>query len=259
MVPSLFVAHGSPMVAIEQSNYGDFLDRLSGAIERPRAIILFSAHWESRVQMVSDVGAYPMIYDFGGFPEELYRVKYPAKGDHELSQKIQHLLTAAGIPFEVEKNRGLDHGAWTILKRIYPAADIPVIAMSVNPDLAPAEQFLIGHALSSLRQEGILIIGSGVTVHNFGLLQVRGNPEVQLAVGEFEKWLEEKLYAWDTKALFDYEELAPYARLAVPSNGKEHFIPLFYAMGGASERPVVTKLHQSWLLAVMVNSVYQFS
>lgn len=259
MIPSLFIAHGSPIVAIEQSGYGSFLDGLGSAIEKPAAIVVFSAHWESNVQMVSDVDEYSTIYDFGGFPDELYRVKYPAKGEHHLSQKIQHLLTNEGIPFEVENRRGLDHGSWTILKRIYPKADIPVIAMSVNPSLSPIEQFRIGKALSSLRQEGVLIIGSGVTVHNFGLIRVRDNVEVQSAVHKFEEWIEDKLQVWDTSALFDYETKAPNANLAVPPHGKEHFIPLFYAMGAASQHPVVKTLHRSWLFGVMTNSVYQFS
>lgn len=159
MIPSLFVAHGSPMVAIERSAYGDFLDNFGRTFPRPKAIVVFSAHWESPVQMVSEVEAYSTLYDFGGFPEALYRVKYPAKGDRELSRQIQGLLAAEGITYGVEKERGLDHGSWTILHRMYPAADIPVIAMSVNADLTPAEQFRMGNALSSLRADDILIVG----------------------------------------------------------------------------------------------------
>lgn len=259
MIPSLFVAHGSPLVAIEQSEYGSFLEQLGGIIEKPNAIVIFSAHWESDTQMVSDIGEYDMIYDFRGFPDELFRVKYPAKGDHALSQKIQNLLTESGIPYEVEQHRGLDHGSWTILKRIYPKADIPVIAMSVNPNISPEKQFQIGKALSSLRRDGVLIIGSGVTVHNFGLFQVRDNPAVHEAVMKFENWIEQQLHAWDISALFNYEKQAPNADLAVPPNGKEHFVPLFYAMGAAANRPTVTTLHQSWIVNVMANSVYQFN
>ncbi|MHB1955253.1 MAG: DODA-type extradiol aromatic ring-opening family dioxygenase [Sulfobacillus sp.] len=259
MVPSLFIGHGSPMIAIEQSEYGDFLDRLGDKIEKPKAIVIFSPHWESRIQMVSDVDGYSTIYDFGGFPDELYRVKYPAKGNHEVSQKIQRLLAANGISYQVEKQRGLDHGSWNILYRIYPKADIPVIAMSVNQNLTPLQQFHIGKALSSLRMEGVLIIGSGVTVHNFGLFSVRDNPDVQSAARTFEHWIEEQLKAWDTKALFDYEDKAPYASLAVPPNGREHFVPLFHAMGAASDHPEVNMLHRSWMMNIAPNTVYQFS
>jgi 4,5-DOPA dioxygenase extradiol len=259
VIPSVFIGHGSPMIAIEQSEYGDFLDNLGDKIEKPKAIVIFSPHWESRTQMVSDVDEYSTIYDFGGFPDELYRVKYPAKGDHALSQKIQRLLAANGIPYQVEKQRGLDHGAWNILHRIYPKAYIPVIAMSVNQYLTPLEQFRIGKALSSLRQEGVLIVGSGVTVHNFQLFRVMGNPEIQSAARTFEHWVEEKLQAWETNALFDYENQAPYASLAVPPNGREHFVPLFHAMGAASDHPVVKTLHRSWMMKIAPNTIYQFS
>jgi len=258
VIPALFVAHGSPMVAIERSAYGDFLDNFGRTFPRPKAIVVFSAHWESPVQMVSEVEAYSTLYDFGGFPEALYRVKYPAKGDRELSRQIEGLLAAEGITYGVEKERGLDHGSWTILHRMYPAADIPVIAMSVDADLTPAEQFRLGNALSSLRADDILIVGSGVTVHNFQLFQAQDNPDVLAAVRAFDHWLEEKLHNWDTDALFDYEAQAPHAQLAVPPNGREHFVPLFYAMGAAGDSQHVRTLHHSWLMHIMTNTVYQF-
>ncbi len=176
-----------------------------------------------------------------------------------MSRKIHRLLAAEGIRFEVEKQRGLDHGVCNILYRIYPKADISVIAMSVNPALPPVKQFQIGRLLSSLRSEGVLIIGSGVTVHNFQLFPVRNNPEIQSAARAFEEWIEAKLQQWDTRALFDYENQAPYARLAVPPNGREHFVPLFHAMGAASDQPEVKMLHRSWTMNVMPNNVYQFS
>ena len=147
MIPSLFVAHGSPMVAIEDNEYARYLEELGRTFPRPRAIVLFSAHWESGVQMASEIEDYEMIYDFSGFPDALYQVKYPARGDEMLSRQIQQLLAGAGIEYQVERVRGLDHGSWTILNRIYPQADIPLIAMSVNPDLTPEEQYRIGQAL----------------------------------------------------------------------------------------------------------------
>ncbi len=258
MLPSLFIAHGSPMIAIEESGYGTFLDHLGESLARPQAIVIFSAHWESRVQQVSAVESYSTIYDFGGFPDELYRVTYPAHGNPALAARIHELLKAAEVPVELDHGRGLDHGAWTLLNRLYPAADIPVVAMSVNARLTPEEQFRIGQTLSPLRSEGVLIIGSGVTVHNFQLLQARHNAEVQSAIKQFEAWLESKLHAWDLAALFHYETEAPYARLAVPANGQEHFAPLFYAMGAGSRPESVETLHQGWMWDVMTNSVYAF-
>ncbi len=258
MLPAWFVAHGSPMVAIEESEYAAFLETLGRSIPRPRAIVVFSAHWESAVQQVSGVVDPTMIYDFGGFPEPLYRVQYKAKGDPALAEEIANRLRARDIPVNVDTARGLDHGVWTILHRIYPQADIPVIAMSVNPNATPESQYAIGQALASLRQEDVLFIGSGVTVHNFQLIPHRNNPEVRAMTAAFEAWVEEKLAAWDVNALFAYEKEAPNAELAVPANGKEHFVPLFYAMGTADDARSVETLHRSWLFGVMTNTVYQF-
>lgn len=258
MISSLFIGHGSPMVAIEDSEYARFLEELGRTFPRPKAIVVFSAHWESGVQMVSEIDDYSMIYDFGGFPDELYRIVYPAKGDRELSRRIQDLLTEAGIESRAETKRGLDHGSWTILRRIYPQADIPLIAMSVNPYLTPEEQYAIGKALSPLREEDVLIIGSGATVHNFGLFGVRDREAVKALCIGFESWLEEHMKKWDLASLFRYDELAPYGKIAVPPQGKEHFIPVFYAMGAADQDRTADTLHQSLLMDVLVNSAYQF-
>lgn len=258
MIPPLFIAHGSPMIAIEDSEYSSFLDRLGSELPTPKAIVLFSAHWESDVQMVSHVDTYSTIYDFGGFPEALYRVKYPAPGKPALATKITSLLAQEGIASRLDKERGLDHGAWAILHRMFPKADIPVVAMSVNAHLAPVEQYRIGQALSGLRDEGVMVIGSGVTVHNFQLLHYRHDPEVKKMILEFETWLENHIQSWDLPALFNYEKLAPHARIAVPAHGQEHFVPLFYAMGAADSVRRAETLHRSLLMDVMVNTVYKF-
>lgn len=160
MIPSLFITHGTPMLAVEDTTYSRYLEELGRTFPRPQAIILFSAHWESDVQMISEIDEYSMMYDFGGFPNELYQVIYPAKGSKEVSLQVQELLNAAGIANRAERERGLDHGSWTILKRMYPDADIPLIAMSVNPSLTPAEQYAIGKSLAPLREQDVLIIGS---------------------------------------------------------------------------------------------------
>lgn len=259
MLPTMFIAHGSPMIAIEQSEYGAFLDQLGATIGQPKAIVIFSAHWESDIQMVSDVDTYSTMYDFGGFPDELYHIQYPAHGSSSLAVKIQQLFAGEGIECATETSRGLDHGAWTILHRMYPQANIPVVSMSVNPILAPQAQFRIGRALATLREEDVLMIGSGVTVHNFDLIPARENLEVQASVRQFQAWLEETLQVWDVDTLFDYERQGPNARLAVPPYAKEHFAPLFYAMGAAGDEPVVRTLHQTWLLDVMTNVVFEFA
>lgn len=259
MLPSLFIAHGAPLLAIENNEYTKFVNQLGKELPKPKAIILFSAHWEAANQKVSLVDEFETIYDFGGFPEDLYRIQYPAKGNKDVTEEIKALFSKQGIPFDVDTIRGLDHGAWVVLRMLYPNADIPVISMSVNQHLTPEQQYQIGKSLSLLREQDILIIGSGGTVHNLRAVNwgKDGKGEDQWAV-DFDQWLEEHLKSWDTASLFDYYSLAPNAQLAVPPYGKEHFIPLFYAMGAADNQKQAKLLHRSYRYGNLSHSVWQF-
>ncbi|HZG70170.1 MAG TPA: class III extradiol ring-cleavage dioxygenase [Chondromyces sp.] len=259
MMPSFFIAHGAPLLAIEHNEYTQFLKGLGQNLPRPKAVVLFSAHWESNVQKVSDVPEYQTIYDFGGFPEALYRIQYPAKGYHQLAEEIKQLFSEYHVPYEVEKSRGLDHGAWVVLRLLYPEADVPVISMSVNPYLAPDEQYKIGKALAELRKRDVLIIGSGGTVHNLRVVNMASDQgQVHEWALDFDKWLEEHLEKWDTESLFRYDSLAPAAQMAVPPYGREHFIPIFYAMGAADDEKTATLLHRSYRYGNLSHSVWQF-
>ncbi|KAB7704363.1 dioxygenase [Bacillus aerolatus] len=259
MMPSFFIAHGAPLLAIEDNEYTQFLSNLGKELPRPKAVVLFSAHWESAVQKVSDVNDYKTIYDFGGFPEALYRIQYPAKGDKQVAKEIEQLFAKHSVPYEVETSRGLDHGAWVVLRLLYPEADIPVISMSVNPHLTPEEQYKIGKSLSELREKDILIIGSGGTVHNLGAVKmVADNVQVDDWALDFDEWLARHLKDWDLESLFKYNSLAPTARLAVPSYGNEHFVPIFYAMGAADDQQRATLLHRSYRYGNLSHSVWQF-
>nr|WP_263326652.1 class III extradiol ring-cleavage dioxygenase [Neobacillus sp. Marseille-Q6967] len=258
MLPSFFIAHGAPLLAIENNEYTQFLNQLGQDLPRPKAIVLFSAHWESQTQKISEVAQYETIYDFGGFDPELYTIKYPALGDQGLSQEIKNLFTSNGIPFQVETERGLDHGAWVVLRMLYPNADVPVIAMSVNPRLTPEEQYKIGKSLSVLRQNDILIIGSGGTVHNLRAVKFADNGEIDQWAVEFDVWLATYLHHWDLESLFKYDSLAPYAEYAVPRYGNEHFIPIFYAMGAADNKQIASLLHRSFRYGNLSHSVWQF-
>ncbi|MCL6600527.1 MAG: dioxygenase [Alicyclobacillus macrosporangiidus] len=258
-LPSLFIAHGSPMVAVEDSVYGRFLDTLGARLPRPRAVVVFTAHWLSGTQVVSASPNYETIHDFGGFPDVLYQIQYPAPGDPALAEAIRSRLAASGVTCHLDARRGLDHGVWTILRRLYPDASIPVVAMSVNPHLAPAEQFAIGQALAPLRADEVLIIGSGATVHNLPALDWRRQDDVpdEWALA-FETWLESRLAAWDLEALFEYRRLAPGANRAVPPWGTEHFAPLLYAMGVAADTPAAALWHRDFQFGNLCNSVYAF-
>jgi 4,5-DOPA dioxygenase extradiol len=259
MLPALFVAHGAPLLAIEDNEYTRFLGQLSIKWPSPKAVVVFSAHWESHTQKVSKVEEFETIYDFGGFPEALYQIKYKAKGDQSVTKQIEEVFQNKGIPYDLDTKRGLDHGAWVVLREIYPNADIPVISMSVNPNLSPMEQYNIGKTLSQLREQDILIIASGGTVHNLGALKM-GNDDgtIDQWALDFDTWLEDKLPRWELDALFNYNSIAPSTKLAVPSYGNEHFIPIFYAMGAADDNKRATLLHRSYRYGNLSHSVWQF-
>jgi 4,5-DOPA dioxygenase extradiol len=258
MIPSYFIAHGAPLLAIEENDYTKFLKQLGQQAPKPRAIVLFSAHWDSPVQQVSEVDQYSTIYDFGGFPDALFQIEYPARGNQQVSEEIKDLLTKEGISFQTETSRGLDHGAWVVLRMLYPNAEIPVISMSVNPGLSPEEQYKIGKSLSELRKKEVMIIASGGSVHNLRALDWRDNGEVTPWALQFDEWLENHLKAWDTASLFRYDTLAPSAQLAVPPYGREHFIPIFYAMGAADDEQKATLLHRSFRYGSLSHSIWQF-
>jgi len=247
------------MLAIEDKPYARFLRSLGARLPRPRAIVIFSAHWESAVQQVSTVERYRTIYDFGGFPPELYQVTYPAPGSPKLAEEIGQLLSKEGVAYRTEGARGLDHGAWCVLRTLYPGADVPVVAMSVNADISPEEQFRIGQALASLRASDVLIICSGVTIHNFSTVRLK-EPEgaADPWAVEFDDWVLKKATEWDLKALFNYEAEAPNARLAVPPQGREHFVPLFYALGAAGDKPAVKELYRGYNFGNLSYVVWQF-
>lgn len=259
MMPAIFVAHGSPMLAVEQNDYTEFLAELGRTLPKPKAILLFSAHWEAEPQLVSIATEPDTIYDFGGFPPELYQIKYTAPGDPVLARQAAELIAATGVPTMLHPNRGFDHGAWVPMRHLYPAADIPVVTLSVNQHLDPADWFKIGQAVAPLREEGVLIIGSGVTSHNFRALDWNrmDDPTPMEWALEFENWLDEKLVADDRESLFAYATKAPHGTIAVPPRGKEHFAPLFYAFG-AGEGKNAKRLHLSWRAGSLSHSVYQF-
>lgn len=255
MLPAFFLAHGTPSLAIEQHAYTEFLHKLANSIPRPKAIVIFSAHWKSPVQKISSSIHPETIYDFSGVSEKLYSIKYPARGDLTLSLHIRQLLEAAGISCELDDERGLDHGAWAPLSIMYPDAQIPVVALSVNQKLTAEEQYRTGAALGSLREEDVLILGSGGTVHNLRRLD-RNNPVPQLWAVEFDEWLAEQLETWNLEALVRYDERAPYVAEAVPT--PEHFAPLLLAFGAADGARHAKLLHHSFQMGTLSLCCWMF-
>lgn len=256
MIPSYFFAHGAPSIVLDNNEYTQLLKDFKENTPRPKAIVLFSAHWEEPVQTIGAADTYETIYDFGGFQEELYKMTYPAKSDLTIVEQIQSLFGEHGIQSVVDTERGLDHGAWAVLKLLYPEADIPVIALSVNRYLSNEQQYQIGKALSHLREQDVLIIGSGGTVHNLRRLSW-GADEGEEWAKQFDNWIQDKLESWDTESLFKYHELAPNAGEAVPTS--EHFIPLLLAMGTGDSNRQAKLLHRSYQYGNLSLSCWQFN
>jgi 4,5-DOPA dioxygenase extradiol len=226
MTPSVFVSHGSPALAVEPGPSRDFLIGLGRQLGTPKAIVCISAHWETEFVSVSLDPRPETIHDFYGFPDELYRMRYAAPGDPALGQRIVDLIPGSvGVA-----SRGFDHGVWSPLILMYPEAVIPVVEISVQRRLSAAHHYAVGQALAPLREEGLLIIGSGSATHNLRELG-RGGPHVT----EFENWLCDAVTEGRAEDLIRYEDLAPHARRNHPT--PEHLLPLFAPLGAAGGKP----------------------
>lgn len=254
MISSLFICHGAPTLITEKNEYVDFLKSLGKKLQ-PKAIVIVTAHWESEITTISSIDeTYDMIYDFYGFPKELYSIKYPAKGSMKVALQLQSMLQDHGIESNLDPHRGLDHGAYNVLYLMYKNPDIPIIQVSVNPLLAMKKQYEIGRALRDLGKEDILVIGSGSTVHNLATVDYSAKKAEEWAV-KFDEWLIEKVENKDKEALFHYRQQAPYAKQAVPR--EEHLVPLFIAMGsGNRDNPKL--LHQSYAFGTLSYICFEF-
>jgi len=224
-LPSLFISHGSPMHAIQGGAAGDAWAALAARLGKPRAILIASAHWETNIPMVTGAATPETIHDFGGFPEELYRIQYAAPGDPALAERAQALLRKADICTGIEANRGLDHGAWSPLLHMYPDADVPVVQLAIQSDRGARHHLALGRALEPLRDEGVLIIGSGHMTHNLrDFFTSRGQAGVATYAREFRDWVDQRIQSNRADELVDWDTQAP-----------EHFLPLFVALGAAGE------------------------
>ncbi|MEO6264615.1 MAG: class III extradiol ring-cleavage dioxygenase [Luteimonas sp.] len=243
-LPSLFLSHGSPVLAVEDSPAGRFLDGLGTKLPRPRAIVVASAHFMARRPSIGAAAHPATVHDFGGFPALLYQIRYPAPGDADLAAVVAARLANAGLAPDLLPNHGIDHGVWVPLRRMYPQADIPVVPLSVDPHADAAHHFAVGRALASLREDGVLVVGSGGFVHNLGDLDWdhKDAPMPDWAA-EFARWMRERLATHDIDALLDWERQAPNPRRAHPT--VEHLMPLFVALGAGGDSPTVRSLHRS--------------
>ncbi|WP_260615787.1 dioxygenase, partial [Streptomyces sp. WAC05292] len=227
-MPALYLSHGAPPLA-DDPVWPAELAAWSASLPRPRAVLVVSAHWEEAPLALGATETVPLVYDFWGFPEHYYRVRYGAPGAPRLAASVRALLRAPGMPVQDVPDRGLDHGAYVPLVEMYPDADVPVLQVSM-PTLDPERLMEIGRRLAPLRDEGVLIVGSGFFTHNLAALRHTG-PGVPAWSAEFDAWGREALDSGDLDALLDFEAKAPAGRLAHPRT--EHFAPLFVTLGAA--------------------------
>jgi 4,5-DOPA dioxygenase extradiol len=257
-LPTLFISHGSPMLAIQDSPARQFLLELGKSLPRPQAILVASAHWESIGGPAVSLAAHPAtIHDFGGFPPALFVIEYPAPGAPEIAERAAGLLEAAGLPVKRNPSRGLDHGAWVPLRLMYPDADIPVAQIALLHGATPAAHERMGEALAALRAEGVLVIGSGSLTHN--LYEFHGqhiDAAVPAWVSDFGDWMHAALAGRQRAALLDYRRQAPFAERNHPS--EEHLLPLFVAMGAAGIDAGAKRLHASYEYGILAMDVYAF-
>jgi 4,5-DOPA dioxygenase extradiol len=244
-VPSLFVAHGSPMSVLDKA-FAGALHKFTSRQLKLRAIVVLSAHWQvpGAIRVTSSPKP-PLIYDFAGFPGWLYEVAYPCPGDRAVAQMVAVMLERAGIEARLDPDRGLDHGAWVPLSLAFPAAAVPVVQVSLPLPSAPGQMLAMGRALAPLRSEHILLMATGGTVHNLGRLQADlDSPFPEPWADEFDRWVRGKVGELDAEALADYARLAPHAGAAVPTS--EHFDPLLFTAGTALPGDVVYDIYEGF-------------
>lgn len=263
-LPALFLSHGSPMLALEPGATGPFLEALGPAIDaafgRPKAIVALSAHSLARQPVLLAGDRHAAVHDFGGFPDALYRLRYDAPGAPELATEVQQRLGAAGWPVERLDEGGLDHGIWTMLRFMYPQADVPVLPLAWVPTMAPARQFALGEALAGLRQEGVLVMGSGSITHNLSRLFGAKRPALDAAEAAdsaaFRRWMRDRSQARDWVSLFDYRQQAPHGKDMHPTD--EHLLPWFAAAGAGGRDAVPLRLHEAVTYGSLGMDAYAF-
>lgn len=227
-MPAIFAAHGAPILLDDTVWMGE-LAAWAKAMPTPNSILMISAHWEARPTSIGATQPVPLVYDFYGFPEKYYQTKYPAPGAPALAARVRDLLRARDIAVTEDAHRGLDHGAYVPLVAMYSGADVPVLQMSI-PGLHAQELFQLGRSLAPLRDEGVLVFGSGFLTHNMSYAFRRGIPQW---ARDFDSWAEDALLRMDVDALIDFENRAPAARTALPT--WEHYAPLLVAAGTAAD------------------------
>jgi len=235
-MPAVFFGHGSPMNTLEHNQYTEAWRRLGELVPKPKAILAISAHWYVRGTAVTAMEEPRTIHDFGGFPQELFEVEYPAPGDPALAVRVRQLL--APVEVTLDESWGLDHGTWSVLVHAYPKADVPVVQLSIDGTKPPRFHFELAQRLAPLRDEGVLIAGSGNVVHNLGRIQWAAGAKPYDWAVRFNDAVRGYLAAHEPGALIDYLSLGEDARLSVPT--PEHYLPLLYVIAQQGENETIS-------------------
>lgn len=235
-MPVLFVGHGSPMNAIEHNEFTDGWRAMAESMPKPKAILCISAHWETHGTLVTSMAKPKTIHDFGGFPQKLYEVQYPAPGSPDLAKEVQGMVT--GVSVKPDDKWGMDHGAWSVIMQMYPDASVPVIQMSLDYGLNPQQQYDLAKELAPLRNRGILIIGSGNLVHNLRAIDWSGKIQGFDWAIEANDTFKKLISGNEHRQLINYQQLGSAVGLAIPT--PEHYLPLLYVLGLKNENEPVT-------------------
>jgi 4,5-DOPA dioxygenase extradiol len=255
-LPAIFLSHGAPDLPIRNGAATNFLRSLHQHFSTPKAILVISAHWSSKLPTVSAAVKPRTIHDFSGFPQALYELTYAAPGSPELADRVVTLLAQSNIRCETHPSRGFDHGTWIPLMLAYPAADIPVVQLSIQHHRDVMYHWQLGQGLAPLRQEGVLIVGSGSATHNLHAFGDQYDAPPPVWVKQFDEWLATTIAQADWNSLMQYRQLAPYAQDNHPT--EEHLLPLFVALGAGGSNPVGKRLHRSYTYGVFSMAAYEF-
>lgn len=250
-MPVVFVGHGSPMNIIEENEFTEEWKKIAQQLPKPKAILCISAHWYTQGQKVSANPNPETIYDFYGFPEELYQIKYEPKGDVALAKQVAELL---GGEVEQDSSQGLDHGAWSVLKFMYPEADIPVIQLSVNRKNTAEQSFELGQKLKSLREQGVLILGSGDVVHNLRLVNWQMENAGYAWANSFDEYIKKAIKKYDIDNVIDYQNAGEEEQKSFYF--RDHYDPLLYCLGAVSADDVVEVYNDKRVLGSLSMTSY---
>lgn len=252
-MPILFAGHGSPMNAIEDNTFTASWKALADKISKPKAILAISAHWTTDGTYTQDEEHPKQIFDFYGFPKPLYEVKYEAPGSYELAQEI---LSLTNHKVSISNRWGIDHGTWTVLRFLYPNADIPITQLSIDMRLTPEEKFELGRKLSSLREKGVLIFGSGNVVHNLARVNWNMGDSGYPWASEFDHYISKHILTREFKSVIDYKGAGEAAKYAFTTS--EHFDPLLYILGAVTETDQIEVFNQACTLGSLSMTGYLF-